>query len=210
MINVITFNYGKDELISNTYILIDKNKDCLVIDPGKDYSGILEYINKNKLNLKGVLLTHGHYDHIKGVDILIDSLKTNLYCYYDEIPMLTSNYLNCSKFMGEDISIKSAPTALVDKEVIKGLLDEDIKVIHTPFHTKGSVCYYLKKSKLLFSGDTLFRYTIGRSDLPTSTPETIYASLKKLKDLPNDVKVYPGHGDPTTIGFEKTNNKHLI
>lgn len=209
MIKVITFNYGNEELISNTYILIDKSLNALVVDPGKDYQGIVEYIKKNKLNLKGILLTHVHYDHIRGVPIILASYNVPVYCHFEDANKFESSFLNCSKFMNCNFEIKVKTTTLSDGEILKNLLEEDIKVIHTPFHTSGSTCYYLKESQILISGDTLFRFTVGRSDLPTSMPKETFTSLRKLADLPNDVTVYPGHGDKTTIGFEKQHNKHF-
>jgi len=210
MIEVITFNYQDEELLSNTYLLVDSNKDVVVIDPGKNYDGISAYIIKNQLRLKAVLLTHVHFDHIQGVDILLAKHDAPLYCHFEDGPKLQSPYLNCSNFLDFSVIVKSKPTFLRDKEILKGLLEEEIKVIHTPFHTSGSVCYYLKKSKKLFSGDTLFRHTIGRYDLPTGSKETIASSLNKLKDLPDEVDVYPGHNRQTTIGFEKAHNRNFL
>lgn len=209
MVKVITFNYGSEELLSNTYLLIDSDKKTVVVDPSKNYLGISEYIEKNELKLTGVFLTHGHFDHFQGVDILTSKYKVPLFCHFEEIEKLTSPKLNCSTLLNRSETVCSIPKALRDGEIIKNLLDENIKVIHTPFHTSGSVCYYLKRSKILISGDTLFRFTIGRSDLPTSSPETTLSSLKKLKDLPDDVVVYPGHGQKTLIGFEKAHNSAM-
>lgn len=209
MIKIITFDYGNEDLTSNTYILIDSKKDALVIDPGKEYLGIVDYLKKNELNLKGVLLTHVHYDHIRGIPNIISNYNAPIYCHFEDSNKFESSYLNCSKFMNCHFEIKLNPITLTDGEILSNLLEEDIKVIHTPFHTNGSVCYYLKESKILISGDTLFRFTVGRSDLPTSMPKETFASLRKLADLPNDVNVYPGHGDKTTIGFEKQHNKHF-
>lgn len=210
MIEIITFNYGNEDLISNTYLLIDSNKDVVVIDPSKKYDGISDYISKNNLRLKAVLLTHAHFDHIQGVDILLSKHSAPLYCHFEDAPKLTSPHLNCSELLDLTVTVKTEPIFLRDKQILKGLLEEDIKVIHTPFHTSGSVCFYLKKSKMLLSGDTLFRFAIGRTDLPTGSKDTISSSLSKLKDLPDEVDVYPGHNRQTTIGYEKSHNRNFL
>jgi glyoxylase-like metal-dependent hydrolase (beta-lactamase superfamily II) len=210
MIEVITFNYGNEDLTSNTYLLIDENKNVVVIDPSKNYSGICDYIEKNSLKLTGIFLTHGHFDHFQGVDVLVNKFNKPLFCHFDDVEKLTSPNLNCSVFLNQLLVVNKVPQPLRDGEILKHLLSEEIKVIHTPFHTSGSVCYYLKQSKILISGDTLFRLTIGRSDLPTGSDQTIHSSLRKLKDLPDDVVVYPGHGYKTTIGFEKMHNSAML
>ena len=203
---VIPFIYNdEDDLMANTYVVID-NKDCIVIDPSKAYEGIVQYIIKNGLTLKAILLTHGHFDHMRGIDILVNTFHAPLYIgFYDE-PNLLDARKNLSTYMNdENLIVQAKALTVFNKEVIK-VLSEDIEVIETPFHTKGSVCYYLKDSKLLFSGDTLFKLSIGRDDLPGSEPRQKMNSLKKLMMLPNDVKVYPGHGGFTNIYDEKMHN----
>lgn len=154
---VIPFIYEDiDDLFANTYLLIDNN-DCVVIDPGRDYRGIVDYINKNQLKLKAILLTHGHYDHIRGVNILLKEFSCSLYIGFFDEDQLTDTYKNLSTlFSNEKVVISQKAITVSDNEVLS-LLSEQIKVIETPFHTKGSVCYYLKDSGLLFSGDTLFK-----------------------------------------------------
>ena len=203
---VIPFIYNdEDDLIANTYIVIDNN-ECVVIDPSKAYEGIAQYIKKNNLILKAVLLTHAHFDHMRGVDILIDSYRAPLYIGFDDESSLTNPLKNLSAFMNnEELIVHAKPITVSDNETIH-VLSEDIKVIHTPFHTEGSVCYYLKDSGVLFSGDTLFKSSIGRDDLPGSNPRKKETSLKKIMELPDKVKVYPGHGGFTTIYDEKIHN----
>lgn len=203
---VVPFLYNDfDDLISNTYIVID-NKDCLIVDPGKAYDGLVRFIEKNELTPKGILLTHGHCDHIRGVDILVNAYHIPVYIsFYDE-ELLKDPRKNLSAYMPEDECVVSAKATMVSNGDKITLLNEPIEVIETPFHTKGSVCYYLKDSRLLFSGDTLFKLSIGRDDFPHSSPKDKRASLDKLMTLPEDVKVYPGHGEFTNIGEEKKHN----
>ena len=198
MIKVVPFIYEDyDELYANTYVLIDENKCCVVIDPAKDYPGIVNYINKNKLTLKAVLLTHGHADHMRGTDTLIKTFNCPLYIGFDDEDKLTDKFANCSMYLGEDIIVNSKAITVADKEAIH-LLSEDIIAIHTPFHTSGSICYYLKESNVIFTGDFIFKNAIGRADLPSAMPHMLYSSVNKLRELHANPRLYPGHG-----GFSK-------
>ena len=201
---IIPFIYHtEDELLSNTYVFIDEHKDCVVIDPSLDYNGIVDYIKNNSLNLKGVLVTHAHFDHVGGLNKLYEAFKAPIYAGYEELDTFLDPYKNCSRDYGSKgivINLKINP--LGDNEILK-LVDEDIKVIYTPYHTNGGVCYYFTKSKVLFSGDSLFCMALGRSDLPTSIPSKTRESIDKLMKLDDEVKVYPGHGRFTSIGNER-------
>lgn len=206
---IIPFIYqSKDELASNAYIAIDSDKQCIVVDPGCDYDGLVSFIAKNNLKLKGVLLTHSHFDHIRGVDRLIDAFRCPLYCHRDDIDGLTDEDINLSYSFTDLVYVKASPTVINDGDILN-LLNEPINVIHTPYHTIGSVCYYLSNSGILFSGDTLFKFTIGRVDLITSVKSMKSVTFKKLTVLPNTTKVYPGHGPSTTIGYEKEKNPFI-
>ena len=192
------------DLNSNSYLLVDDSNNCVVIDPSKA-KVILDYIEANHLNLKAILLTHGHFDHIKGVKYF----NVPVYIHKDDAELLREPKLNCSdRFSREDIVIDATPTLISDDEVLN-ILDEPIKVIHTPFHSMGSVCFYLKDSDALISGDTLFQYSIGRTDFITSDPSLINSSLAKLMKLPDQTVVYPGHGPKTTIGIERKLNSFV-
>ena len=206
---VIPFIYDDyDDLFANTYVLVDENNDCVVIDPSKQYGGIVNYIRKNNLNLKGVLLTHGHYDHIRGVDLLVNEFKVSVYIGFDEVDLIKDPYKNCSFMLGNSYSFEKELTPVSDKEILK-LLKEDIVCIATPFHTAGSICYYLPNSQILFSGDFLFKGSIGRSDLPTGTPRTFNSSIAKILSLPENTKLCPGHGPSSTLKEEKMTNPYL-
>lgn len=200
---IIPFIYDTDdELLSNTYLFIDAHNSCVVIDPSKDYNGIVDYINKNKLNLKAILITHAHFDHIGGINRLVQAFNVPIYAGYEDVPYFNDAYNNCSEYGNTHVVVNHKIIPLGDNELIK-LLDEDIKVIYTPYHTVGSVCYYLEASKVLFSGDSLFYHSLGRFDLPTSVPSKVKESINKLLKLDDEVKVYPGHGKFTSIGNER-------
>ena len=189
------------EQSANTYILID-GKDCVIIDPGFVDPEVGQYIKDNSLNLKGILLTHGHFDHIRGVG----AYNCPVYMHKNDVELLTNPHLNCSdRFSRKDIVIDIKPEIVEDGQELH-LLSKAIKVIHTPYHTMGSVCYYLPEEKILFSGDSLFKGSIGRSDFITSDPRLIKDSLAKLAALDDDVVIYPGHMNNTTIGEERNEN----
>ena len=198
-----SFIYGDNyiELSANTYLIID-GKDCVLVDPGKEDPRIVEFIKENSLNLKGILLTHGHCDHMRG----IIAFECPVYIHKDDVELLNNPHLNCSdRFSRKNVSIDVAPIE-VEEGMEINLLSKPIKVIHTPYHTMGSVCYYIPEEKILFSGDTLFKDAMGRSDFVTSDPNLIKSSLAKLGALPDDVILYPGHGDLTSIGYERKQN----
>ena len=206
MINVVPFIYEMvDELYANTYLLSDSENNCVVIDPAKDYPGIVNYIKKNNLKLKAVLLTHGHVDHMRGVDTLVNAFKAPLYIGFDDEDKLTDTYANCSDFLGEHVVVKSKAITLANNEVLR-LLSEDIKTITVPYHTAGSVCFYLKESGALFTGDFIIMHGIGRSDLPSAMPKELRNSMAKVLALPDNTKIYGGHGPSSTLEIERRVN----
>ena len=197
------FNYNSyDDLLANTYVVSDDNNFCIVVDPSSNGEDIIRFISKNELKPRAILLTHGHFDHIRGVDILVSEYNIPVYIHKDDSELLTNTYLNCSFFGGDEILINASPILIDDKDKLDLLKGERIEVIHTPFHTAGSVCYYFINNKWLFSGDTLFKNSIGRDDLPRSNPRLKCESLKKVMVLPKETKVYPGHGANTNIESE--------
>lgn len=195
----------------NTYIVFNDDKEGFLVDPGDNTNNrLINHINKLGVNIKAILITHGHYDHILALEDLVNAFpKAVTYISENEVDVLTNPRKNLTFMLGEDVSFK--PTSLVtltDNEEIEiaGYL---IKMIKTPFHTEGSACFYLHKEKVLFSGDTLFYSSIGRTDLPTGSARLIEQSLRKLIALDDDIKIYPGHEQITSLGREKKYNTYL-
>lgn len=206
---IIPFYYDDyDDLFANSYIVIDEDNNCIIIDPSKDYDGLIKYIEKNSLTPKAILLTHGHYDHIRGVERLINYFSIPYYISFDEVDLLFDPYKNCSKMMSSPYVIDKKPITISDKEILK-ILKEDILCIATPFHTKGSMCFYFKDSKILFSGDSLFIGSVGRSDLPTGNIRDFPNSIRKIINLDDETIIYPGHGEKTNLKAEKKFNYYL-
>ncbi len=210
MIKVVPFIYDDyDDLFANTYVLVDSFNNAVVIDPSKDNDNLGNYIEKNSLNLKGILLTHAHFDHIRGLDRLVERFHVPFYVSFEEAETLTDPIKNCSYgFQKNPVVIKNTPT-VISGDTLTGLLEETIHVLYTPYHTKGSVSFFLKESGLLFSGDSLFKGSVGRSDLPTSSKKDFASTMQIFKSLPDETKVYPGHGGFTSIEREKVINSFL-
>ncbi len=203
MIKIIINDYAV-----NTYI-INENKEAYIIDPGSNFIGITEYIDQKGFVVKGVLLTHGHFDHIISVNQLIDKYQTKVAINEKEKTFLFDPSLNLSNQLPSKIIIKNQDNVLTFNEKTKFKLGNNIiKVLETPGHTKGSVCF--KYKNFLFSGDTLFKGTIGRTDLPTSNTLDIQKSIRKIVLQCSDkTVVYPGHGGATTILKEKATNPFI-
>ena len=208
--NIYKFDYNPiDDLVSNTYIVADDDLKCVIVDPGKGNNKLIEFIDKHDLKPTAILLTHGHIDHIRGVDRLVKKYSLDIYIHFLDEEMLKDDELNLSTHLGEPLVVKSSIKTVTDNEELN-LFKEKIVVIHTPFHTKGSVCYYIPERKMLFTGDTLFKQSIGRDDLPNNERHKRVESLNKIKKLPKDVTIYPGHGPNTTLESELLNNHFLI
>lgn len=195
---------------TNCYFVTNKTtKEVIIIDPADEVEEIRNFIESNSLKVVGILLTHGHFDHIMVAESISSSYHAKIYAGSGEKELLSDARLNCSASICRPVTLV-ADVNLEDNEKIT-LAGMEIQAIHTPGHTRGGVCYYFKEHGLLFSGDTLFWKDVGRSDLPTGNGETLMLSIQeKLMVLDEEIKVYPGHGMDTTIGFEKKNNFYLV
>ena len=197
-----------NEFAENTYILSEKNH-AYIIDPGSNYDAMHDYIKEHDLTVLGVLLTHGHYDHICGLNHLLDAFDAPIYIHELERDFLFDPSLNLSQFMASRFKIKEKHRVnAINEEVTFELGDEVIKVYSTPGHTRGGLSFYYKD--MLFSGDALFKENIGRSDLPTGDQAVLEESIRFIyQTFPDNTLVYPGHGPFTTIAHEKHFNPFI-
>ena len=196
------------QIETNCYFVFDeKTKLAIIIDPGLDCDKVINKIEK--LQLKPILLinTHGHFDHITADDTIREKYNIPLAIHKNDLPMLLDSNKNSSFIFGMDTVIKEAEI-LFDKEETKECKLCKYSIINTPGHSIGSVCILI--DNFLFSGDTLFCGSIGRTDLPTGNQKEIEQSLQKLKKLDENTIVFPGHGPVTTIKQELLHNPYLI
>lgn len=192
---------------TNCYIVRNEDTDeCFATDPAACPPELVGHIRKEGLNVKAVLLTHGHFDHIMGLDDFLKEFPVPVYAFSEEKPLLESAELNSSLGMFGSSYTFSGAEYVSDGQILH-IAGFEIRVIHTPGHTAGGCCYYIPAENVLISGDTLFRASVGRTDLPTGSMGDLVRSVReKLFVLPEETKVYPGHMEETTIGYEKKYN----
>lgn len=201
--------YCVGQVATNCYFAInEETKEMLVIDPGDSAQMLAEKIKQEGFKPQTVLLTHGHFDHAMAAGGLAGIFGIKIYAHEGEKDTLEDPRKNVSIMVGSRDTYH-ADVYVKDGEVLK-LAGMEWKVLHTPGHTAGGCCYYLEKEKVLFSGDTLFCQSVGRTDFPGGSMSKIVRSIKeKLMALPDEVKVYPGHMGLTTIGAERVGNPYL-
>jgi glyoxylase-like metal-dependent hydrolase (beta-lactamase superfamily II) len=205
--NLITIE--NTQMGQNVYLYYnEETKDAICIDPGGNAAGVCDALDANGLRLGAIILTHGHYDHIGAAQELRAHSGAPIYCHGDDAEMLEEAKLNLSSTTSDRIAF-SPDKLLVDGEDL-AIGNAKLRIIHTPGHTRGGLCLYDVKNAALFTGDTLFKNSIGRTDLHGGNHAQLIDSIKsKLLILPADTRVYPGHGPASTIGGEIKNNQFL-
>ena len=205
--------FGRGLLDTNTYIVWDESTSVgMIVDCGNDPQQLLEYINENNIKIKYVVLTHGHFDHADFVEEyarIFDGAK--IICHQDEKKVLYDIDANLSMWgkhpraydcdytyvkEGDLLSLSSADDEKSGKECMS------FKILHTPGHTPGCICLYCEKEKIMFTGDTLFRRSYGRTDFKYGNPQLMKHSLMRLLTMDEEIVFYPGHYAPSTIGDE--------
>lgn len=197
-ININTFG-------ENCYIVAsDSTKEAAIIDPGAEFNKIDDKIKKLGLLPRLIILTHGHGDHIGAVGELVEKYKMKVYAHEDELDLLSNSTMNFSKMMfGIDKSF-TPDILLKDKDVVT-LNDLVFEIIHTPGHTRGGIC--IKVGDVMFTGDTLFDKSIGRTDFPNGSYDELIDSItNKIFTYDDNIVIYPGHNMSSTIGSEKKLN----
>ena len=194
---------------TNCYMLIDgESGECAAVDCALfdgNYRDFLEKLGIEKL--KYILLTHGHFDHISGVKELKDGFGGEICIHEADAPCLTDEKESLNFYSHYAVQkYVNADTLLKDGDTLS-LGENKITVKHTPGHTKGSVCYIA--DGIILSGDTLFRCSMGRTDMPGGSTKQIFKSLEDIGKIQGDYDIYPGHGEFTTLAFEKENNRYL-
>ena len=200
--------YDVGFLHTNCYFIKDKDTNsCAIIDPGSKSTSLTNKVMEENDSIKYILLTHGHFDHIKEVKRYKDITNAKVVIYKSENVFLSNKVLNLSNgFKKNIVEPFSADILLNDNETIS-LGNSIIKLIHTPGHTSGSSCYII--DNMIFSGDTLMKENIGRTDLATGDSSQLNSSLYKIINLKGDYIVYPGHGDITTLSHEYEYNPYI-
>ena len=190
------------------FIYEDGKKQVIVFDPADQGEYLYNKLKENGFQVEAILLTHGHFDHIWGLEALRSLSGAKVYAYEGEKALCEDASLNVSKGAGRACTVKADEYVGDGAEITAAGIT--CKLIATPGHTAGSCCYYFEDDKILISGDTLFQESVGRTDLPTGSMSTLVRSIREtLMVLTEDVKVYPGHGETTTIGYEREYNPFI-
>lgn len=195
---------------TNCYIVINEtSSECFAVDMADCPQELVKHIKDAGLCVKALLLTHGHFDHIMGADRFAEIFGCPVYAYEAEENLLCNPSLNASATMlGQPYVFRKAEYVKVDTRIEAAGFQ--VEVIPTPGHTEGGCCYYIEEEHVLFSGDTLFHCSIGRTDLPTGSAGRLVRSVReRLFVLPEETKVYPGHMEETTIAYEKKYNPFI-
>jgi glyoxylase-like metal-dependent hydrolase (beta-lactamase superfamily II) len=208
MIQIKRFTFNPFQV--NTYVLFDDSKECVIIDPGMDNDAekkvLLDFISENALTPVMLLNTHAHIDHILSNDFIAKHFNIKLFAHDDSADFLHEATSHAMAFGLQIDTVKAIDEFFVDEQIV-GFGNSELKVLETPGHANGSICFYSEEGNFVVTGDVLFRESIGRTDLKTGNYDLLQKSIwEKLFTLSDDTTAYPGHGPETKIGFEKLHN----
>ena len=185
---------------NNTYI-VSNNGKCVIVDPSDGFLEIMEAVKKSGAVVEAILITHAHWDHVFSLNQIKAATGAPIYMHQDDQSLLTRSMTRIGESVPEiDVLVKGGESFEV--------IDMDCRVLHTPGHAKGCVCYLMGDA--MFCGDTLFRNSIGRTDLSTSNPTAMEQTIVMLAQIKEDYTLYPGHGDESTLQYEIENNPYFI
>lgn len=197
--------------VQTTCYVVSSQGRAVIVDPAANATKIIQYLGTKKLIPEAILLTHGHFDHIGAVNELAAKYSLPIYAHKSEKEYFDQPEVNLSTMMYQPFVLSEDLDYhwLADGATLT-CLDTQVKIFHVPGHTSGSLCYYFVKDRMVFTGDTLFKQSIGRTDFIYGNHQQLVTGIKqKLLTLPDDTLVYPGHGDCTTVADEKRNNPFL-
>ncbi|MBQ9362190.1 MAG: MBL fold metallo-hydrolase [Bacteroidaceae bacterium] len=202
-------NFSVNPLEVNCYVVSDETNEAILIDPGcfaeSEWDDVAQYIRDNGLTLKHNLLTHAHFDHIMGCYFVERDFNVRPELHTEDVSLYNILDQQALQFFG--IRLKTKPAPVIERCLNEGSTisfgHHTLEVLHTPGHSPGGVCFYCKEENAVFTGDTLFLGSMGRTDLTGGDTAQIYASLNRLAQLPDNTVAYPGHGPSTTIANEK-------
>lgn len=210
MANLIVTTNMLGDFATNCYTIFNQDtREAVIIDPGDRADFLIDTYKSQRYKPVAILLTHGHLDHIGAVPGLLKEYpQLTVYAGKEEKDVLNDTRLNLSAMFGNPMTVEA--DKYVDEADVIELLGTKIRCFHVPGHTKGGTCYYFEEQAMLFSGDTLFAGSVGRSDFPTGDERALLDNIeKKLFTLPEDVIVYPGHNSKTSIKREKLYNPYF-
>ncbi|MEM0366097.1 MAG: MBL fold metallo-hydrolase [Acidilobaceae archaeon] len=228
---VVVHRWALGPLRANCYVIVSSG-EAIIVDPGwhEDVIDIIRFIDSNKLKIKGIIATHGHFDHVSGVSIVKNYTNAPFMIHEGDLEIARRAHRSAYRYIGVEPPQVPEPDILVSERFTVEIGDVKLRVIETPGHTMGSISIVapgevftgdllLEASRaisrtaydipVVLTGDTLFKGTIGRVDLPGSSPQSMISSLRKLSKLPLKTIIYPGHGPETTLEEEIKNNQYL-
>jgi len=209
-VHCLTFNY----FYENTYIIATEAGEAIIIDPGclelAEENTLKAFIESHKLQLTKIVNTHCHLDHVFGNQFVKDTYKIQMYCHANEQVILDNNHLIAQMYGVKRYTPTKADAYITENDTIQ-IGNHVLEILYLPGHAPGHIGLYNKKDKWIISGDVLFKGSIGRTDFPFCHHQDLIDSIKnKLFALPDETIVYAGHGEPTTIGYERKNNPFLV
>jgi glyoxylase-like metal-dependent hydrolase (beta-lactamase superfamily II) len=196
------------QIPTNCYIACDKVENrAVIIDPGADASRIVAALEETECIADYVIFTHGHADHTMAAHEVMQKTGAKLAVFADELPFINDSERNCYNMMAQSPFEPFTPDLMLRDGETLSFGNTELRAMHTPGHTSGSCCFL--SQDMMFSGDTLFREGVGRTDLPTGNIKELYASLKRIAALEGDFQILPGHGEFTTLEYERGHNPYL-